>query len=454
MKRFKICNPKSTICNSQRGFTLIEIAIVLIIIGILVALGAALIGPLTKRAKYNETKDIVSAAVESVISYGASNKKLPLQGDFTPDSTIDEFVEIVRNPKDAWTKTLYYVVEPNLTTIPAGSTDAICGRKTTDLIVCRDVNCTDANKITNVAFAVISGADNYNIQTGIITGGTCPSGKTCVRVYEVDTPSIDDCTNNSPSGDCPYYPSAEMITRQEPYDDIVKWVTLDELRIKAGCVGPQLKILNNELPYGTKCTVYATDTDPLRIFAEGGVPFTSGGKYRWCRQESGSTELTFSPSTLKANCLGFDGDLWGQADSLAISGRPTKAGAFSFTFFVRDNNDPSSINDNITQKSLVLSINLAGMRVVNATGGTIYYRYGGIVLGGIVLGPCRYVEDTASTDPIFPGETIAFYTTSVTCTAYQQSCLKTYEDLREDDKNCNNIVQIAKITPNCQIKDD
>jgi len=368
----------STICSSQRGFTLIEIAIVLIIIGILIALGATLIGPLTKRAKYNETKDIVSAAVESVISYGASNKKLPLQGDFTPDSTIDEFVEVVRNPRDAWTKTLYYVVDTNLTTIPPGSTDAICGRKTTDLIVCRDVNCTDANKITNVAFAVISGADNYNIQTGIITGGTCPSGQTCVRVYDVDTPDIDDCTNPT---NCPNYPAGEMISRAEPYDDIVKWVTLDELRIKAGCVGPQLEIVNNDLPVGFRdATVY-----DAAVFAEGGVPFNiTNENYRWCIQRTPAVvpaNLSFRNTAITANivfstaCSALTEASWTRSNTVVISGSPNLSGSFNLTFFVRDNNDPAETNDNIAQKLFVLTIHqvarstgCAGFRVWNGIG--------------------------------------------------------------------------------------
>jgi len=55
----------------QKGLTLVEVAIVLVILGLLIGLGASLIGPLTKRAKITETRDIVNAAVESVIGFAA-----------------------------------------------------------------------------------------------------------------------------------------------------------------------------------------------------------------------------------------------------------------------------------------------------------------------------------------------------------------------------------------------
>lgn len=318
---------------SQRGFTLIELAMVLVVIGIVIALGAGLIGPLTKRAKYTETKEIVNAAVESVISYAAANNRIP---------TITEFPNVVRTPRDAWTKDLYYIPDANLDDLLAGG---VCGRKTTGITVreCTNATCTSYKDIPNVAFVVISGSENYNIQTNNIGG--------IVTVYEAGTPNIDNCTD---ANDCPTAATeGQDPDIQEEYDDIVKWVTLDELRIKAGCVGAQLKILNNELPYGFKDSSYSGAV----IFADGGVPFTSGGKYRWCRQEAVSTGLIFNPSTLNSNCQGLGEASWGQADSLTISGTPTTVGSFNITFFVRDNNDPAGSSDNIAQKTFVLTIN-------------------------------------------------------------------------------------------------
>jgi len=61
----------------ERGLTLIELAIVLIVLGILLGIGAGIIGVLIKRVKYNESKEIVSAAVEGIIGYVISTGELP-----------------------------------------------------------------------------------------------------------------------------------------------------------------------------------------------------------------------------------------------------------------------------------------------------------------------------------------------------------------------------------------
>ncbi|MCX8034314.1 MAG: prepilin-type N-terminal cleavage/methylation domain-containing protein, partial [Thermodesulfovibrio sp.] len=78
--------------RNNNGLTLVEVAIVLVILGLLIGLGASLIGPLTKRAKLNDTQERLNANVESIISWSAGNKRLP---------TASEFASVIRNPNDA-----------------------------------------------------------------------------------------------------------------------------------------------------------------------------------------------------------------------------------------------------------------------------------------------------------------------------------------------------------------
>jgi len=336
----------------NRGMTLIEIAIVLVIIGIVIGLGAAMVGPLTKRAKINDTKEIVNADVESVISFAASNRRLPV-----PTGT--EFTNNVRNPNDAWTKPLYYIIDTNpnttLSVIPTGSSDAICGRRTTTYTICRDALCT--TNIQNVAFIVASGAENFNLQTGIQAGGVggCPAGQTCVRVYDVDTAGIDDCTI---AANCPNYPVALLINRPEAYDDIVKWVTLDELRTKIGCQGAPLKILNNELPAGTTTSYNAI------LYADGGVPFaTSPNTYKWCVNTL-PTGLTQTGGIIQPDCSSVAEWVGPMSNTLTIQNAAgLTANSYQITVLVRDNNDVTTlacnsplIRDSCAQKSFVITI--------------------------------------------------------------------------------------------------
>ncbi|MCX8042476.1 MAG: prepilin-type N-terminal cleavage/methylation domain-containing protein, partial [Thermodesulfobacteriaceae bacterium] len=89
---------------NHKGFTLIEIAIILVILGLLIGVGAALLGPLTKRIKINETRESIDAAVEAVISYASGNKCLP--GNLTTAN--------VRKLIDAWNKPLLYIYSSEL----------------------------------------------------------------------------------------------------------------------------------------------------------------------------------------------------------------------------------------------------------------------------------------------------------------------------------------------------
>ncbi len=324
----------------NHGFTLIELAIMLVIVGVLVGLGAGMVGPLTRQSKFIETRRILDAGMESIFSYGAGNNKLPVTADFS---------STVKNPNDALQKPLYYVVDNNLTDSSIGG---ICGRKTTKLSIdmCPDAACgTPTSTINDVAFLILSGDGNYNNQTA---GTQAVSVATTVNVYEVDV-NVD-----SYAGD---------MNRVEPYDDLVKWSTLNELRAKSGCVGPQLKIVNNELPYGFESSGYSAS-----IYGSGGVAFADGAgdpdtekDYEWCWKED---PVKLSPPGITFTCNGsvtssaactLTSGTWGQCTSMTLTGTPTATNNYLLTFFIRDENDSSGTNDNIAEKTLVLTINPA-----------------------------------------------------------------------------------------------
>lgn len=353
--------------TNQKGFTIIEVAIVMVIVGLLVGFGAALVGPLTERSKRMATTELLQSALESVVGFAATEKRIPQWGDNTVDATVDEFCEVVTKRRDSAGKPIYYFFDNRLTT-----QDSLCGRKTTNLTICRDAACTD--RVPNIAFAVVSGAMDYNPQTGIVTSG-CPAGQTCIGVYEPGTANIDDCTNGA---NCPNYDGTfARLNRAEAYDDIVSYATLGELRTKSGCQGAPLKILNNDLPSGSMTSPYTAT-----IYADGGVPFSSGGNYKWC-VEIGNRNATagvpggatITPGFVRypdhsspTRCSDQPETAWAsfQDDELTITSGTglSESGSFLITVTVRDDsqsgNDPACNNtanaDNCVRKSFVLTI--------------------------------------------------------------------------------------------------
>lgn len=238
--------------SNDKGIALLYIVMVVVFIGVVVAAAALLTGPLAQRSKTVEARGVIDSAVQSVIGYAATNRRLP---------TTAQFDGAVRKARDAWGNPLYYIADGNLApSSPGVSSDYICGRSATSITVrqCLTDNCAAYNDITNIAFVVVSGGKNFNVQTA-------PAG-TRVTVYtQNDTTDRDDCTT---AGNCPNY-NGNMINRPERYDDIVKWVTLEELKNKMGCYGStpgRFKVLNNELPAACIGQSYSAT-----LYSDGGV---------------------------------------------------------------------------------------------------------------------------------------------------------------------------------------
>jgi len=306
----------------RKAFTLIELAIVLVIVGLLLGGGMGIFSLLVKRSKIIETKDNLKANVEAVVSYATSYDRLP---------SNSEFKNVVKTIKDSWGKDFGYIADSNLL-----NNNSICERKTTNIILkrCKDNTCsTITQKVNDIAFIIFSGGANYNIQTSIDTSVN-PNE---IKIYEPSIKVDDNSTD---------------INRVEEYDDIVEWVTLNDLRVKAGCKGSQINIVNNELPYG-----YVNNDYNATIYASGGIPFSSGGKYKWCYEGDLPLGLSSTPSYKSNDCLNDDESLWEQSDNFSIFGSPTSQGTYNIKIYVRDDNDQNGNNDNVTSKSFVITIN-------------------------------------------------------------------------------------------------
>lgn len=207
----------------QKGFTLIEMAMVLVIIGILLSLGVGLMGPMTKRSKLIETREIMKAVQEAILGYAAARKALPPDLNSLGVRTTDSY----NRPLS------YYPVSfPNLCT----STGAY--------LIVNDGSAGGApHTITNAAFILVADGDNRCNQTGTASPFT---------IYE-------QAAIGAPVPSCP---------AGADYDDIVLYAGIDKLRWQ---ICAPFTITTDILPIGRVGIAYPSATLGA---TDGALPYT------------------------------------------------------------------------------------------------------------------------------------------------------------------------------------
>ncbi len=238
---FKIYNLQSVIHNSPSpysspirgegwgegaGFTLIEIAVVLVILGLLVTLGASMIGPLTKRAKLNETREAVKSAKEAVIGYVVKNGYLPADLKTAGARELDaggnqlvfyRAVEFDASPEDA-----------------CGIISTTLGGQPFEVRECTVDDCSTYLTKSNIGFIIFSKGSDAN------EAGTDP-GKDGVPPFYV---RIQDSA---------YMDGAVTYN----YDDVVQYSSLDEIRSLRGCAQTLTIISSSILTDGEEDSFYS-----------------------------------------------------------------------------------------------------------------------------------------------------------------------------------------------------
>jgi prepilin-type N-terminal cleavage/methylation domain-containing protein len=108
--------------GTRNGFTLIEVAIVMIIIGILAGGGALVMGMLTERKARNESIDYMHQAREALLSFAGTQGRLP-SADTNQDGAGDgatagglPYLDLKVRPTDFYKRVLRYEINPNLDT--------------------------------------------------------------------------------------------------------------------------------------------------------------------------------------------------------------------------------------------------------------------------------------------------------------------------------------------------
>jgi prepilin-type N-terminal cleavage/methylation domain-containing protein len=258
---------------TPEGFTLIELAIVLVIVGLLIGMGAGLIGPLTKRAKLTETRNTVKEVYETINGYAAANKRLPAA-----------LTSLSIKTTDSYNRGLLYYSAAGLTT------SNLCTTKGTYLTV----NDIGAAK-TNVAFIVLSEGENLCNQTGTASP---------FNIYDVSLPTT--CIGGGGS---------------RGYDDIVMYVDISTLRQQ---ICNSFKIVTDSLPSGTEEMAYSS----TNLSATDGTP-----SYTW--SVAGQTQGTNGCAGTNYPIAPVNTGLCLSTGGL-ISGTPILDGSYNFIVSVTD----------------------------------------------------------------------------------------------------------------------
>lgn len=223
----------------KKGFTLVEMAIVLTIIGIMSVGGTILITNAIDNSKYTSARNQIEGIIKELAEYSGRGQNIPTAGDIA--NIINPFTDDFNNA-------LNYTPAPELTT-----PKSICDTENTSLTVtqCTDAACTaaTATQYNDIAFFISSNSIN-----GISQITT--TGATNINIYN-EFVNIDE----------------------QAYDDITGFLTLTSLKAYAGCEGSTLSIVENKLP-----TAYTMSDYTTTLNAKGGT-----GPYFWCIESDDSS---------------------------------------------------------------------------------------------------------------------------------------------------------------------
>ncbi len=378
----------------RKAFTLIEMAIVLVILGLIIGIGTGVMVQYIKWNKRQQTERKVDSQLNDIIGIAVSKGKIDLSD--IENSTFT----------DAYSQKIITVLAYKLTSNFFDSTNntnaTICDIKDTQV---RLNDTAKGIEIDNIAFVVFSKGSDYTSNTY------------CDRTQINSTQTCNS------------------IIRTDSTKDIIRYVTLPELKQYLGCVGNPLHILNNELP-----PAFVGENYNVTLYADGGLK-----PYTW--QITNSTCPWLSNNILTNDKKG----MYQLSNKTEIPSEPRNC---FVTVSVSDSNSPSPYT---TQKKFVITVKSKqnGSTGGNETGCTeydlnVHVKYSVLPIGVEVNKDCYPATKKFSKSGLSPTTEIKIYNTYFPILGCEGLILLSgsAKDL-DTNKNCKVNIHCDMLTWSC-----
>jgi len=389
--------------NTERGFSLVELSIVLIVLGIIISIGFKLLPNLVSRAEATKNTAALQRAQDALIGYAATHHRLPCPDDNNPPDGIGNpgtgpntcavavgylpYLQLgLTNGQDAYKRVLRYGVTTDYTTASTRGNDG-----NADLAYAWGSSADLCQAITNAS----NYARDYPTNTDhvyVYRTATTPAPLVTAADHQAfvlasagyaDKNGDGDFFDGANSGAVLFRPGQKQrfespaTPPRANYDDQVVAESFNKLSGELNCSSAlqqnALTFVTTQLHNGTQSQAYQAE-----IQAEGGMPGASPNQYLWCVDTTGlsGSDLTVTTSGTSAlvytsgTCAKDSESKWTSADAIQVTtGTSTlAAGAanYSVKVFVRDFNDLNAASlttgtpldhDNWTSKTFSITVN-------------------------------------------------------------------------------------------------